>query len=183
MTITGDDYEDLDYGNYPTEECPLMTNCYLKCQIGLAKDSNGCERCECINPCTVTTCPIDFDCVVEESEAKCILRMEEYSTAIDDEFDTIKLENREQTELFEGSIAVLPCDVPENLGSVEVIWFKNNYQIEFSAYNGRVIKAFNNSLIIYNVTDKDDATYTCKLITDDNLENISKETKLVINGN
>lgn len=43
-----------------------------------------------------------------------------------------------------------------------VSWFKNHHQITFDSNEKRVIISENNSLIILNVTEKDEAIYSCR---------------------
>lgn len=92
-----------------------------------------------------------------------------------------KIENfNEYTELVEGQTAILSCNVTGN-PMPSVIWYKNHHEIQFSETNKRVIKADNNSLIIYNLTDKDEAIYACKAFSNSTKYDI-KEGKLIVNG-
>ena len=78
---------------------------------------------------------------------------------------------------------MLPCKVI-GYPRPTVTWFKNRHEIFFSDDETRIIKASNNSLIIFKVTDKDDATYSCKATNVVNYvtQSIVKDGKLIVHG-
>ena len=62
-------------------------------------------------------------------------------------------------EFMEGDKLVLPCKVSGYPLPV-VTWFKNRHELTFS--EGKIVMNENNSLIIFNLTDKDEAIYSCR---------------------
>ncbi len=87
----------------------------------------------------------------------------------------------EHFDIVEGKTAILSCKV-NGYPKPSVIWFKNRHEIIFSSEEKRIIKALNNSLIIYNVSDKDEATYSCKATNSFNSQHVMKDGKLIVHG-
>ena len=62
---------------------------------------------------------------------------------------------------MEGDKLILPCKVT-GYPMPTVTWFKNRHEFTFDKTNSRVIMNENNSLVIFNLTDKDEAIYSCR---------------------
>lgn len=70
----------------------------------------------------------------------------------------------------------MPCKV-SGYPSPIVTWFKNQQEI---SYDSRVILARNNSLIIANVTERDEGLYSCRASNIDGKAVVKDSTVIVI---
>ncbi len=84
-------------------------------------------------------------------------------------------------ELLEGDKLLLPCKV---IGKPmpNVTWYKNHHEIAFTPFDNRVLFSHeNNSLIILNVIEKDEAIYSCRAVSR-NGKAVVKESNVFINS-
>lgn len=51
--------------------CPSMTECTLECKHGRVTSMNGCELCECTDPCESVKCETSQTCVLENMVPMC----------------------------------------------------------------------------------------------------------------
>lgn len=64
-------------------------------------------------------------------------------------------------EFMEGDKLVLPCKV-SGYPVPTVNWFKNRHELTLEGNDEKMLMNENNSLIIFNLTDKDEAIYSCR---------------------
>ena len=83
-------------------------------------------------------------------------------------------------EFNEGEKLVLSCLVSGH-PKPAISWFKNHHEISFKAFDRKVLLGQNNSLIIFNLTDKDEAIYSCR--ASNSKGSAVKETSIKVNGN
>ena len=62
---------------------------------------------------------------------------------------------------MEGDRLILPCKVT-GYPVPNVVWFKNRHELALDKSDSRVVINDNNSLTIFNLTDKDEAVYSCR---------------------
>ena len=86
----------------------------------------------------------------------------------------------ESLEFNEGEKLVLSCVVSGH-PKPTISWFKDHHEISFQAFDRKVFLGQNNSLIIFNLTDKDEAIYSCRAINSKG--SAVKETRIKVNGN
>ena len=61
-----------------------------------------------------------------------------------------------------------------------ITWFKDQHEIVFEAFDGRVLLGENGTLIVGNVGQLDSGVYSCRASS--NGKSVVKETKVVVNG-
>ncbi len=52
-------------------ECPSVVDCQKECKHGRLKSLNGCELCECFDPCEDVKCDENEVCQIENEKATC----------------------------------------------------------------------------------------------------------------
>lgn len=97
--------------------------------------------------------------------------------------DPIIEEFKHYIELNHGEKLILPCKVSGN-PLPTVTWFKNHREISFDPYDvsSRVQLGQNNTLIINNISERDEAIYSCRA-SSRNGKAVVKESNVVIYGN
>ena len=84
-------------------------------------------------------------------------------------------------DLESGTNLVLPCKT-SGYPVPTVSWFKNHREISFNeSHDSRIMLAANKSLLIFNITDKDQGVYSCRA-SNKNGKAVVKECNVNING-
>ena len=174
-------------------KCPSLDRCHLAsqagaCPYGLYIDANGCEICQCHDPCVQARCGVEEVCRIEYQHDKYVGICEPEPPQLEsctesyygccpdgitvaqthDHSDcpemapVVTSEGPTYFEVDLGQTLTLPCQA-KGFPKPEIVWYKNWRHISYdSALSQRLLQNPDGSLQIPDVGEDDSGNYTCR---------------------